>query len=371
MGHHPEYVRWILDGARARGLGHVAVAGPADLAEALPEAEVLPLPELGASLTGMSPRDARRRTADALRRAVETTGAASVLATALDPARVPLATGLRFSRPVRIAGILLRAALHAPPAPSLGGRGRQLANRLVLRGAAANPHLGRVFTLDPDAVASLRALGLDAVYLPDPVVPPEVTRSRSETLARYEIDADRRVALLFGSLEYRKGLFELLEALALLPPDVARGLAVALVGTTYDDIRPRLADAVRQLDGASAVQVVFHERFVPDDELNDLVAASDLVLAPYRRHVGSSGVVLRAAAGGRPVLGPETGQIGREVSRHRLGVTVDTSDPRAIADGLVRVLRGEGFDAVQAAAYAEAHSVERFCEVLFDDAPAR
>jgi len=348
----------------------VTLAGPNDLVThptRLDNSEVhlntLVLPELDALGESTSLWDVGRRTGRAIRHAVESVQPTDVLLTYLDHAQLALATGLRFSFPVRISGILFRPTLHELAPLTLKERMQDARKRILLRLASANPHLLRVLTHDPDAVKSLEACGLSAAYLPDPVEPMLPTEAAETVRAHFNIEQGRRISVLFGSLEERKGVFELLQALSHLAPLPASRLAVVIVGRVYDALRPTLLNAISQARSTSPAQIVFSETFLPEPDLVNLIAASDLVLAPYRDHIGSSGVVLRAAAAGRPVLAPNVGLMGREVRLNRLGVTVDTSDPEDIARGLADT--GTHFDPDRAAAYAASHSVERFGQILF------
>ena len=376
-GHHGEYLRWIVEGLRGLGVGAISVAAHPALVDAEPEAladvDVRPLDGLDSLSAAGSLWATGRATGRLVQGAIEATGAADVLLPALDHAQLAFATAARLPRGARVSGILLRATLHEPPA-TLPGRLRQWRKTTLLRLAARHPNLGAVLALDPGAVAPLRRLGLDARWLPDPVVAPAPGRTPERVRSALGIEPGRAMWLLFGSLEERKGMFETLDALRRLPPDRARRVALVLAGRTYDAIRPRLADAIGAAR-ATGAQVIFEERFVPDAELDDWVGAADLVLALYRGHVGSSGVVLRAAASGTPLLATEEGMVGREVRGHRLGQTVAVGDPAERAAALARAIEAPqfGFDADSAEDYASAHSVDEFARVLhsalFSDAP--
>ncbi|WP_412060583.1 glycosyltransferase [Rubrivirga sp. IMCC45206] len=366
-GHHAEYLRWIVGGLATRDVGRIAVAAHPVLLDAESDAlaavdtralDVSPLAAPGSLWA------AGRAVGAVVGDAIRAARAAQVFLPALDHTQLALATGLRFEVPTRVSGILLRATLHEP-ATGLGDRISRLRKTALLRLAARNPHLGAVLALDPDAVAPLRRLGLDARWLPDPVETPAPGRSAGAVRASLGVEDGRTMLLLFGSLEVRKGVFDVLEALTDVPDEAARRLALVVVGKTYDDMRPRLraaVDAARQ----TAAHVVFQERFVPDGELDDLVTAADVVLAPYRGHVGSSGVVLRAAAAGRPLLATAEGMVGREVRAHALGQAVDTADRAALAAALATAAAAPdtGFAPARAAAYAEAHAVDRFADVI-------
>lgn len=81
-----------------------------------------------------------------------------------------------------------------------------------------------------------------------------------------------------------------------------------------------------------------------------------------------SGVLLRAAAHGRPVVSQRDGLMGQLVSRHRLGVTVDTGDPAALTGALTAMIDTDPrmtFDPAQARAFALFHGVAAFQATLY------
>src|SRR5204863_6629463 len=82
------------------------------------------------------------------------------------------------------------------------------------------------------------------------------------------------------------------------------------------------------------------DRRLSEGEIAALMARSDVVLAPYQRFVGSSGVLLWAAGAGRPVLSQGFGLVGHLIREHRLGLAVDTTDPAALAAGIRSMVEG-------------------------------
>jgi glycosyltransferase involved in cell wall biosynthesis len=109
------------------------------------------------------------------------------------------------------------------------------------------------------------------------------------------------------------------------------------------------------------------DRRLERDELETLVAQSDVVLAPYQRFVGSSGVLLWAARAGRPVLAQDFGLVGRLIRDHRLGAVADASDPAALAQAIERmVLEGpQSFiDTSSARRFAAARTPDHFAATV-------
>ncbi len=100
-----------------------------------------------------------------------------------------------------------------------------------------------------------------------------------------------------------------------------------------------------------------------------LFGATDLVLAPHQRHVGSSGILLRAAAAGVPLLTQKYGAMGETVRAWKLGITVDTGNPSEIARALERFLGSDPLtwiDRHSARRLAEANTPKRFAATVFE-----
>lgn len=307
-----------------------------------------------------------------LRAAVEQHRPDHVLAPYVDHLQASLATGLRFPRPVRLSGIYFRPSFHYRAMGRGPGTARarldDLQKRALLRLALANPHVETLFVLDPYAVGPVQALApprVRVVALPEAVeagaLPDETPEA---TRLRLGVEDGRDVLLLFGSLDARKGVRELLAALALLPEALARRACLVMAGEVTGDAAS-IAAGVAALRGA--VQTVHLDGFVSDAEMHRLFGAADLVVLPYQRHVGSSGILVRAAAAGVPVLGPAYGMLGARIDADRLGASVDASDPADLARGLARFLDPHAafpFDAEAARAFAAANTEHAMAATL-------
>ena len=260
----------------------------------------------------------------------------------------PLAARRPLPAPTRLHALTLRPTLHYAEigSPARGGaeRARRLAKRTVTAAALRHPALRTVLTLDPTATEPLARLGpARAVPVLDPVPEGEPTLDPAAVRASLGVPADRVLVVLPGRVDERKGAPVLFDAVAQLPDEVARRLAVVVAGRiALADRGPFDASAERA--GRRAGVVVCDER-LDDGALASFVAAADLVALPYDRHVGSSGFLLRAAGAGVPVLTQSYGLMGHLVRRHRLGwetevtrdalartLAVAAADPRAPFD---------------------------------------
>jgi glycosyltransferase involved in cell wall biosynthesis len=288
----------------------------------------------------------------------------------LDGVQLALAADFRFAWPLTISGIYFRPSLHYTSLGMALTRKERIVSagkRLVLLAVFRNPHLRTVFSLDPLAVPRLAKLArhTDCVFLPEPLwVPPagapvpEVARN---------LDSGRRRLVIFGFLDARKGIREVLAALDSLPQAAQRQLALVLAGRFAAPERQSLLDALDTFAASADVTVAITDGAVPEAEIQPLIAACDLALVTYQRHVGSSGVLLRAAAAGIPVVASDYGLVGATTREHGLGLALDARSPEAIARAIENWLGDPstiGFDPARASAFARANTAEAFAETL-------
>jgi len=108
-----------------------------------------------------------------------------------------------------------------------------------------------------------------------------------------------RRLLFFGKVEEYKGVEDLLAAVATMPADLPARLTIA---GQCDD--PALRSRLRALARAAGDRVALRLERVPEDEVTGLLAASDLVVLPFRR-ITTSGSAMLALAHGRPLIVPD------------------------------------------------------------------
>lgn len=139
--------------------------------------------------------------------------------------------------------------------------------------------------------------------------------------------------LFFGLIREYKGLDVLLRAL----PEIARLVPEARLVVAGDPIDP--VEPLRALAGELGVaeRVEWRLRFVPREEIAALMAASTVVVLPYRR-IDASGVLADALGHGRPAVVSDLGQVGETVRRFGAGATVPPEDPAALAAACARLL---------------------------------
>ncbi len=375
-GHHGQYVRQLVEHwGTHRFRGRLTVTAPAaffdrhgdvvDAAHAVQGVELVHISETVDTQGHLSSALAHGRL---LKRYVETIKPSHAVCMYFDQVQLALALGLRFSYPVQLSGIYFRPTFHYEPSGphKLRDRVVQLRKRLLLHSALRNPHFRALFCLDPFVVPHVDKGLAQVVALPDgaPVHPP--LHDAESQRAQWGVAQGRRIALFFGSIAARKGIYQTLEALPLLSAAHQKQLSLVIAGRalTHDAVRVR--DRIAQCRADTQVQIIHDERFADEEDLAGFFHAANLVLLPYQRHVGSSGVLIRAAQAGVPVLGPNYGLVGRYVQTHQLGITVDSVRPSAVAAGLSQWLRGSSmpFNKASALAFGRRNTAKQFCKTI-------
>jgi glycosyltransferase involved in cell wall biosynthesis len=305
-----------------------------------------------------------------MRRHLRASGATHGFFLCLDLLSLPLAFGLGGGGK-GLSGILFRPSVHygdiGPYAPSRSERLRDMRKAMLYRAMLRNKALERVLSLDPFFPEHARAHyhGGDKVFaLPDPAHPTVDPPANDESV----FPAGRTGFLLFGYLAERKGPLAVLDALRQLPPEVADRVAVLFAGRIDPAVRPELERRRLAVERERpGLWLRIDDRRLDRGELTALVRQSDVVLAPYQRFVGSSGVLLWAALNGRPVLAQDYGLVGRLTREHKLGLSVDACAPSEIARGIgLMVTEGprQFFDAQAALRFAAAQTPSRFASLV-------
>jgi glycosyltransferase involved in cell wall biosynthesis len=227
--------------------------------------------------------------------------------------------------------------------------------------------LHKLLCLDPFAVKALQSSKM--IHLADPVSSsPPLLSDLSGFQAELGIEQHRRVFLLFGALDERKGIYQLLDAIELLHPEIAQNFCLLIVGKTNPDEQTRIQPKIAVLSQTHPVQILELYDFIPEDKVLKYFQAADVILAPYQRHVGMSGILLLAAAAGKPVLSSSYGLMGELVEHHQLGLAVDSTVPAEIAQALSHYVLEPPTtfgDRHRMSLFAEQNSIELYSSTIF------
>jgi glycosyltransferase involved in cell wall biosynthesis len=155
--------------------------------------------------------------------------------------------------------------------------------------------------------------------------------------ARWGLPVDRQVALFFGQIREEKNLDRLIDALARCerrPHLVVAGAGGSRERQPVDFYHRRAREA------GVEDRVTFIARYLADEEVGELFAASDWVALPYRSTFTSQSGVLNVAANyERPVLAGPAPVLTETVAGSDIGVVCAGDTAEAIAEGIDRLCR--------------------------------
>ena len=289
----------------------------------------------------------------------------------LDALQLPLALVQKL--PCPLSGMYFRPVFHygdfSSFTPSARERFWQLRDKFFLARTLRHSQFKTLFCLDPFVVDRIKNFNqnVEAIHLADPVQIYSDSDSQIEKLREdLGIHPSRTVFLMFGAFRKRKGIYQLLDALTLLPTQLCEKLCLLCVGPVSAEqlVQTRLTEISESLP----LQIVKRDRFVADREIQPYFQVSDVILAPYQRHIGMSAILVRAAAAQKPVLSSNYGLMGELVKSYKLGIAVDSMIPAEIAKGLTQFLLespAKFCDFSSMKSFAEQNTAERFSSTIF------
>lgn len=296
----------------------------------------------------------------------------------IDIAQLAFALKLRVPKGRTLSGILFRPTVHYEQLWQTPSNFRQRIKNhrktVLYQWMLNHSALSAIFSLDPyfAEYASQSFKQGDKIHaLPEPgLFPQDLATYRPSDTVECVIPRGRVCFLLFGSLTPRKGLFQILEAVRLLDSKIASKTAVIFAGKLHNDIRPEFQEQWHQLKtDTPELWMHLEDRYINPAEITDLIIRCDVVLAPYQYHVGSSNVLLWAAGAQKPVIIQEYGLIGALAREYKLGIVIDTTKPKSIAEAIETCVEKEATDFSDPKSikqFAECRTPKQFAKTIFD-----
>lgn len=290
----------------------------------------------------------------------------------MDPYRTFLGSRPFRGLGIRHRGILFMNQLYVPW--NLGYLRQQLAYRLKLWLLLRNPAVEEIYILN-DQQGSQR---LNQKYrterfsfLPDPVLiidslGLDQTADQGALRASLGWSKDRKIALLFGAISERKNALGCLRAASCLPPALrARTCLVIHASSIRSPHKEQLSSLIAEINESyPELELRFERGRLSDQELAHRIAASDLILAPYRHFYSSSGVMNCAIRHAKPFVASERGLMAVLAREYGVGQLVDPTDFEQMATAWEEGFKEETLPLDSCERYINARSAEEFAGIL-------
>lgn len=290
-----------------------------------------------------------------------------------DTYQYPLA--LRLNPPCLVSGIYFRPTFHYKYLSQQQKRSVNLKTnweKRILKMVLRNPKLHALLTIDPLLIQYLEQNPIysKVMHAPDPVEICEYSQNQLNHIkSSLKVDKSRKSFLLFGALTERKGIYQVLDAIQLLPVETCRKIALILVGEAAKEQQIQIESRILKLLKSRPVQIYRKYQFLPEVEVQAYFEISDYVLALYQCHVGMSGILNLAAAKNKPVLSSDFGLMGALVQQYELGNVIDSSNPAMIAESIKDLVEDGAKDITinGIRRFAEQNSWTQFSKRIFQE----
>ena len=155
--------------------------------------------------------------------------------------------------------------------------------------------------------------------------------AREEARQRLGLGEQQQVLLFFGFVREYKGLKHLITAL----PKITKSLPKAhlLIVGDFGKDKQEYLELIAQNKMEDFLSI--YDGYIPDREVEQYFAASDLVVLPYESAT-QSGIVQIAYGFERPVVATNVGGLPDVVLDEKTGYLVPPKNPEALADAVVR-----------------------------------
>ena len=275
-------------------------------------------------------------------------GASHGLLMYFDPFQLSVWLGAKS--PIPFSGIYFRPTFHyrqyAGHRPTIWDDLRSWRKRFLLQRVLEKSQIRELLSLDATAVPYIKShfrTNARIAHFADSF-PRIKTPNDQIALLQKElgIDDGRMIFCMIGIMDERKGPLQLLESIRHLPESVRSKVCVLLIGRPSDNLRAPLLQAVSDLNkGVSnqSAQVILRSDYVAPCDVQAFYSLSDVMLTTYQFHKGSSSALIRSAYERKPVLSSNYGWLGHMVRTYKMGIEIDSSDPKEIASGIVQFVQ--------------------------------
>lgn len=277
-------------------------------------------------------------------------GCTDIMFMRIDAVQVPFIIRMTVPWQMRMHGVLFSPTVHYR---SMFGDTmssvelfKTIRKNYVYKCLVNNGSVGSIFSLDPYFVKFWRSRnsGVSKIkYLSDPVVgsgAKEIVGDDLRDKSTVFKGNDTLKLFMFGSLQRRKGIIQLLKCLSILEESKAK-IKLVIAGIVQKSILLEVNRLLEQHQNQSrgSVKVQLENKYLDEKELSEYIGRCDIVLMPYIRFAGSSGVYLRAVDAGKPVITQNYGLLGAYVRLFGNGVVCDTRKPAAIAKAITSCIQ--------------------------------
>lgn len=242
-----------------------------------------------------------------------------------------LAVPLSFKFNFKIRGIIFGLQYPRIKANSVAAFFKKLRKKVTFSLIISKKQIDKLFILnDQKTVGYLNDAHKAAkfVTLPDPVflIEPE---KEFDLRSFYQIEKNKKIFLLIGSISKRKGAHILLDALINNNYTSYSNSVFLFCGKFDAGFKSYVKSKIQLLP--PDVKVVLDDTFFHINRMYSIISQSDIILLPYLNPENSSGIIGHAIRAGKIIIGPQTSLLGEILDAYPLGQTSKINDKEIAA----------------------------------------
>lgn len=148
-----------------------------------------------------------------------------------------------------------------------------------------------------------------------------------------KMKVEKNCILFFGNIREYKGLRYLIQAVPLVLEEIPN-LKVIIAGE--GDIS-EFSEYIEKHKNVFEI----HNDFIPDTLVSELFQRSEIVVMPYTKMSGQSGILNVALAYNKPIIASDVGGIGEVIKNGINGFLIPPKDSDALANSILKVLKDD------------------------------
>lgn len=232
-----------------------------------------------------------------------------------------------------------------------------------------NPKLKHAFILnDALSISEMnRQMNTKAfTYLPDPVFD-YPSREGLNIREKYNISVERKIFLVFGNIDEKKNVLNILSAMQKLSAEEAEKYCLMIVGKVHESYQKSLQETLAETQTKQPkLQIITESRFVADDEMECFVGQCDVISLAYINFFSSSGVIGLASRHNRPIIAAKYGVVGYQTQEYQLGLRIDPHSVAELTEAIRYFLENKDNYPKKSQEFVKNHSRDIFIETLLD-----
>lgn len=183
---------------------------------------------------------------------------------------------------------------------------------------------------------------------------------------KLSLDNDKYIISALGGTRYDKGLDILLESFEYVGEEIKSKIQINICGKEEDIKRDYIEEKCKELH----INYRLKLNYMTDEEFYENIIVSDCIAIPYRNmFTGNSGPMTEGVYENKPIIAPNSGNLGYLMNKYELGVTFEGENHKDLARAIERLVE-EGWNPNEKSyEYRERLNVESFInkhEVLYN-----